>query len=150
MQNPDRKFVFVESFFFSKWWHEQTEVHQERVKILVNEGRLEFIGGAWSMNDEANAHYQSIVDQFTWGLRFLKDTFGECGIPKIGWQIDPFGHAKEQASLLAKMGYDAVFFSRLDYMDKIKRVNDKTMEMVWKSSDNLGKKKYFKFILIFN
>lgn len=57
--------------------------------MLVDEGRLEFIGGAWSMNDEAASHYHSLVDQFTWGLSFLKDTFGECGRPRIGWQIDP-------------------------------------------------------------
>lgn len=89
------------------------------------------------MNDEAGTHYQSVVDQFTWGLRFLKDNFGECGRPRIGWQIDPFGHSREQASLFTQMGYDGMFFSRLDYRDKAQRQNDKTMEVVWKSSDNL-------------
>lgn len=84
--NPERKFIYVESAFFYKWWIEQTDDMKETVKLLVNEGRLEFVGGAWSMNDEAAAHYQSIVDQFTWGLGFLNDTFGECGRPKIGWQ----------------------------------------------------------------
>lgn len=108
--------------------------------MLVSEGRLSFAGGAWSMNDEAITHYQSIVDQFTWGLKFLNDTFGECGRPTIGWQIDPFGHSNAQATLFAKMGYDGVFFSRLDYQDKIKRMNESRMETVWKSSKNSGEK----------
>lgn len=138
LKDPARKFVYVESAFFSKWYHEQTEALQEQVKMLVNEGRLEFIGGAWSMNDEAATHYQSIVDHFTHGLKFIKDTFGECGRPRIGWQIDPFGHSREQASLFTKMGYDGVFFSRLDWRDKSRRAETLSMETIWKSSDNLG------------
>lgn len=140
LESPDRRFVYVESAFFSKWWYEQNESLQEEVKMLVNEGRLEFIGGAWSMNDEATTHYQSIVDQFTWGTRFLNDTFGECARPRIAWQIDPFGHSKEQASLFTKMGYDGLFVARLDYQNKQQRMSDKSMEMVWEASSNLGEK----------
>lgn len=55
------------------------------------------------MNDEACTHYSSIIDQMTLGHRFLKDTFGKCGIPKIAWHIDPFGHSREQASLFAQV-----------------------------------------------
>lgn len=68
---------------------------------MVEEGRLEFIGGAWSMNDEAVTHYQSTIDQFTWGLKLLNDTFGECGRPRVGWQIDPFGHSREFVSIFS-------------------------------------------------
>lgn len=138
LQDPEKRFIYVESAFFSKWWREQTDSLKEQVKMLVNEGRLEFIGGAWVMNDEATAHYQSIIDQFTWGLRFLNDTFGECGRPRVGWQIDPFGHSREQASLFSRMGFDGLFIGRLDYQDKENRLANQQAEMIWKSSANLG------------
>lgn len=69
LKDANKRFIYVESAFFFKWWEKQTATLQEEVKKLVNEGRLEFIGGAWSMNDEAATHYHSTVDQFTWGLR---------------------------------------------------------------------------------
>uniref|UniRef100_A0A182IWS0 Glycoside hydrolase family 38 N-terminal domain-containing protein n=1 Tax=Anopheles atroparvus TaxID=41427 RepID=A0A182IWS0_ANOAO len=147
LKDPNRRFVYVESAFFHKWYTEQTAELQEQVKMLVDEGRLEFIGGAWSMNDEAAVHYQSVVDQFTWGLRFLNDTFGECGRPRIGWQIDPFGHTREQASLFAQMGYDGLFFARLDYQDKNHRMQTKTPEMIWRTSRNLEDNDLFTSVL---
>jgi len=72
--------------------------------------------------------------------RRLNDTFGSCARPRIGWQIDPFGHSREQASLFAQMGFDGMLFGRIDYQDKEKRLNNKMMEFIWKSSPNLGKK----------
>lgn len=69
LADPNRRFIYVESAFFFKWWNEQTNDLREKVRQLVEEGRLEFIGGAWSMNDEAVVHYQSVIDQFTYGLR---------------------------------------------------------------------------------
>lgn len=45
--------------------------------------------------------------------RFLRDTFGVA--PRIGWQIDPFGHSSTQAAFSALYGHDAVFFGRADY-----------------------------------
>ena len=41
------------------------------VRKLVDDGRLEFIGGGWSMNDEAAAHYTAIIDNMAFGLRFF-------------------------------------------------------------------------------
>ncbi|CAG2181800.1 unnamed protein product, partial [Oppiella nova] len=73
-----------------------------------------------------------------WGHRRLQDTFGTCGIPKIGWQIDPFGHSREQASIFAQIGFDAMFFWRFDYEDKKKRLAEKSMELIWQGSDDLG------------
>ena len=63
------------------------------------------------MNDEASTHYNSIIDQHTLGAQFLRNQFGECGRPKIGWQIDPFGHSREQASLFAQVKFYCRKFS---------------------------------------
>ena len=87
------------------------------------------------MNDEAAAHYAGIIDNMSLGLRILNDTFGQCGVPTVAWQIDPFGHSREQANLFAQMGFDALFFSRLDYRDKAKRMAEQSMEMNWVASE---------------
>ena len=51
---------------------------------MVANGQFEFIGGGWSMNDEAAAHYTAIIDQMTLGFVKLNQTFGnKCGVPKV-------------------------------------------------------------------
>ncbi|XP_017121037.1 lysosomal alpha-mannosidase isoform X1 [Drosophila elegans] len=143
LKDSKRRFIQVETFFFAKWYAEQTETVQRAVKKLVAEGRLEFAGGAWSMNDEATVNYQSVIDQFNLGLRYLKDIFGDCGRPSIGWQIDPFGHSREMASIFAQMGYNGEFFARMDYVDKKKRMEEQGMEMIWQSSEYLKNSNIF-------
>lgn len=70
--------------------------------------------------------------------RALNDTFGECGRPKVGWQIDTSGHSREMADILALSGYDGLFLGRIDYQDKERRMKDKEMEMIWRGSDDIG------------
>ncbi|XP_046584534.1 lysosomal alpha-mannosidase-like isoform X4 [Haliotis rubra] len=101
-KDPTRRFIYVEIAFFARWWREQDDSMRHVVKGLVNEGRLEFILGGWCMNDEASTHYNAIIDQHALGLEFLRTNFGECGRPRIAWQVDPFGHSREQASLFAQ------------------------------------------------
>ncbi|PIO35130.1 hypothetical protein AB205_0152700, partial [Aquarana catesbeiana] len=137
LEDPKKRFIYVEMAFFWRWWREQKESVQKDVVQLIQEGRLEFINGGWSMNDEAATHYNSIIDQMTLGLQFLENTFGECGRPRVAWHIDPFGHSREQASLFAQMGFDGFFFGRLDYQDKTNRQKTRQMEMVWRASDDL-------------
>ena len=65
-------------------------------------------------NDEAAAHYVAMIDQMTVGHQFLNRTFGLS--PRIGWQVDPFGHSSTQASLMTgALGFDALYFGRADY-----------------------------------
>lgn len=139
LENPRRRFIFVETAFFMRWWRDQSESMRARFRKLVNNGQMEFISGGWSMNDEAVSHYTAIIDQMTLGHKNLHRLFGQCGgVPKIGWQIDPFGHSREYASLLSQMGFDGLFLGRIDFQDKIFRQNMQSMEFVWKSSPSLG------------
>ncbi|XP_061174982.1 lysosomal alpha-mannosidase-like [Saccostrea echinata] len=140
LSDPSKRFIYVEIAFFARWWREQDATMKGNVRKLVSEGRLEFVLGGWCMNDEASTHYNAMIDQHTLGFSFLEEEFGDCGRPRVGWQIDPFGHSREQASMFAQFGFDGLFFGRLDYQDKDTRVKQNNMEFVWRGSPkNLGK-----------
>ena len=64
-------------------------------------------------------HYNGIIDQMTLGLLFIDEHFGAEARPTVAWQIDPFGHSAEQASLFSLMSFDGLFFGRLSEADKV-------------------------------
>ncbi|XP_022741323.1 probable alpha-mannosidase At5g13980 [Durio zibethinus] len=137
LADKNRKFIYVEQAFFQRWWRDQSELIQSIVKKLVSSGQLEFINGGMCMHDEAVTHYIDMIDQTTLGQRFIKEEFGVT--PRIGWQIDPFGHSAVQAYLLgAEVGFDSFFFGRIDYQDRIKRKKEKSLEVIWRGSKSLG------------
>ncbi|GAB4848626.1 hypothetical protein Ancab_003333 [Ancistrocladus abbreviatus] len=137
LEDENRKFIYVEMAFFQRWWRQQSPKVRARVKELVNTGQLEFINGGMCMHDEATPHYIDLIDQTTLGHQFIKNEFGQ--IPRVGWQIDPFGHSAVQAYLLgAELGFDSLYFARIDYQDRAKRKDQKTLEVVWRGSKSLG------------
>ncbi|KAK9678088.1 hypothetical protein RND81_11G187100 [Saponaria officinalis] len=137
LEDENRKFIYVEMAFFKRWWRQQSPKRKAKVKELVNSGQLEFINGGWCMHDEATPHYIDLIDQTTLGHRFIKDEFNQT--PRVGWQIDPFGHSAVQAYLLgAELGFDSLYFARIDYQDRSKRKDEKTLEVVWRGSRSLG------------
>ncbi|XP_022741815.1 alpha-mannosidase-like [Durio zibethinus] len=137
LRNSNRKFVFAEMAFFQRWWTEQSLEIQEQVKKLVDAGRLEFVNGGWCMHDEATAHYIDMIDQTTLGHRVIKEQFNK--VPRVGWQIDPFGHSAVQGYLFgAELGFDSMHFARIDYQDRAQRKNDKTLEVIWRGSKTFG------------
>ena len=54
----------------------------------------EFVNGGWCMHDEATAHVADMLEQTTRGHAFIAREFGTAALPRVGWQLDPFGHAK--------------------------------------------------------
>ncbi len=113
--NKSRKFSFVEIGFFNRYWNDINDEKKEVLRKLVRDEKFQFISGGWVMNDEATPHYSMIIDQMSLGHQWINRTFGKEFIPTIGWQIDPFGHSKEYASILSQMGFDGLFLGRIDY-----------------------------------
>ena len=133
LDNPSRTFTYVEQKFFSMWWNEQTDAIKDAVRFLVANQQLSFVNGGWCMHDEAATHYMGMIDQTTLGHDFLKQELGV--IPKVGWQLDPFGHSASQASLLtARAGMDALYFGRIDYQDLDIRHKTQECEGLWSAS----------------
>jgi hypothetical protein len=131
IQNPKRTFTYVEMKFFTMWYNQQSLDLQQQVYNLIHTTKqLNFVNGGWCMHDEGTTHYIGMIDQTTLGHTFLRQELNV--IPTIGWQLDPFGHSKTQASLLTyKMGLNALYFGRIDYQDLSIRQLTKECEGLW-------------------
>ncbi|XP_049818764.1 lysosomal alpha-mannosidase-like [Aethina tumida] len=137
--NSNWRFSQTEQYYFHKWWLLQEDEVKDKVKSLINSGRLEIVNGGWCSNDEGITHYQSIIDQLTLGHRFLEEEIGECARSRVGWQIDTYGHSSTQAQIYSQMGMDSMLFSRYDFRDDENRRKSKTTDFIWTSSPkNIG------------
>ncbi|KAK8758066.1 hypothetical protein V5799_004302, partial [Amblyomma americanum] len=102
LKNKKRMFSVTEMAFLKRWYESSNEVFKIIFKKFVSEGRVELVSGGMVMNDEASTHYSDIVDQMTLGMRWINATFGACALPRAVWQLDTYGHSREQAALFAQ------------------------------------------------
>ena len=141
--DPDRRFIFVETSFFQRWWRRQTDRKKNQVRNLVNNGQLTFTEGFWTQPDEAITHYSDVILNAEVGSRFLESEFGICFKSKSIWQIDPFGHSIGLMDIFSRMEYSSFFFGRLDANDKKTRRDFNNMEFFWRR----GKRQMFTSVL---
>ena len=140
LEQPARTFVWTESKFLHMWWNEmktrnRTVLHDD-LRYLIATQQWSFVNGGWCMHDEASTHYVGMLDQTTLGHDFLLHNLGV--VPTVGWQLDPFGHAATQAGLLtAGVGFDALYFGRIDYQDLRLRQDRAACEGLWQTSSVL-------------
>ncbi|CAL5369072.1 unnamed protein product [Camellia sinensis] len=148
LKDPNRKFIFAEMSrrrLIAGGEEDNMKSGEEKMMIKIDE-ILVYINakmilwrrnGGWCMHDEATSHYIDMIDQTTLGHRAIKNQFNIT--PRAGWQIDPFGHSAVQAYLLGtELGFDSVHFARIDYQDRAKRKQDKSLEVVWRGSKTFG------------
>ena len=104
------------------------------MRRVIDNGQFSFLLGGWCMNDEAVTTYKAMIEQNGLGLKWLRDQFGCQSRPHSAWQIDTFGHTRGQAEVFAKMGYDSVYFARLDVEELAQRNAAQKSEVIWKGS----------------
>lgn len=134
LKDPSKRFCYVEIKYFKMWWKYQTPEMKQSFKTLVQNGQFEFVNGGWGSHDEACTHYEDQLSNMMLGHQFLLEEFGVT--PKVGFQVDPFGHSTASQRLYADMGLDAVFFARAHVYDKQRRIDTKEMEWLWRPMFN--------------
>ena len=124
-----RRFSWGETSFFMRWLETRPATVKATVRRLVEERRLEFVGGGWVQHDEANPGPDAIVAQLTEGHEYLATLFGVK--PRVAWSIDPFGASAASAAVAAAAGYDALVINRVDYSVKDALKSRAAMEFIW-------------------
>lgn len=80
------------------------------VRELVNEGRWSIAGGQWIQPDANLPTAAGWRKQIELGQRYFKDRFGFA--PKIGYNVDTFGHPATLPDLLQEAGFTGYVFHR--------------------------------------
>lgn len=115
---------------------------------LLKNNQLEIVTGGWVMNDEANSHWLSIVNQLTEGHQWLQRTLNYT--PQSSWAIDPFGYSATQPILLKEMGLQNSLIQRVHYSVKKQFSSQKQLEFLWRQVwDGNGKTDMFTHMMPF-
>jgi hypothetical protein len=80
--------------------------------------------GGWVGADECDAYFEDIIQNFYKGHHWLSEEFGIS--PRVGWNIDAFGHTEANAAIFHDLGFEALFMSRLAEADLKNRFKPET------------------------
>ena len=133
LKNKHSKFSYAEMAYFKMWWSQQDEKKKEDVRELIRQGRLEILGSGVTTNDEATPYFEDMLDNKFNGIKFAKKELDT--IPKVGWQLDSFGHSSTEALLNSRLGYNAMVFSRIAEKDKADRVENNDLKTLWRPNN---------------
>lgn len=130
--SPGRTFAWSETCFFARYWAAASARKRNLIRSLAASSRLEFVGGGWVQHDEALPTVAAQLDNMAEGHAWLRETLGVS--PRVGWQLDPFGHSASSAALMGRMGLDAVVLNRIHYKLKSAWKGDRRLEFRWASA----------------
>ena len=105
------EFVFTRG---EAWLYEQVEridpVLFARVRTLIDGGRWHVTGGQYLQPDVNAPTEMGLVRQILHGQRYFHERFGTS--PRVGYNVDSFGHPATLPDILAAHGYEGYVFHR--------------------------------------
>lgn len=138
--NINRTFHAVETGFLMRYLESRPPSVTKTVQQLLASGQLTVSSGGWVMPDEACPTWIELADALSLGHRLLASVLGPAAIPRVGWQIDPFGHSSTFGSqFTAGAGQSGLFYGRMDMEERAQRWMLNASEYVWRPSGSLGR-----------
>ena len=131
-ENTNMTFIWTEMSYLSMWWEAAGPEPRQKMRALLESGRLEIPTGGWVMTDEANVDLFSMIDQLVEGHSFLRTTFNIR--PVSSWSVDSFGHGGTFPHLLAKSGIPNMVIMRTHYAWKEWMAKHQQGDFLWKQS----------------
>lgn len=134
---PEYKFMSSQPQLYKYLKEESPELYEE-VKEMVKQGRWEVEGGMWVEADCNLSSGESLVRQFLYGKRFMKNEFGVDS--KVLWLPDVFGYSAALPQIMNKCGVDKFITSKIGWNESNKMPYD---EFIWHGIDNTPVFTYF-------
>jgi hypothetical protein len=108
-----RRIYSVECMFFLRLYWERRPDQRERVRELVNEGRLRLTSSGVTTADTLLPSSESILRDLLAGQEWLRRN-GMTQEPTLAYFVDSFGCTPALPSLLRAAGFDRAALSRID------------------------------------
>lgn len=96
-----------------QWVQQDSPEVYERVKRAIERGQWNFVGGMWIEPDATMPSGESLVRQFTSGLRFMQDEFGVT--TDCLWLPDSFGYSGQLPQIARLAGMRWFFTQKLSW-----------------------------------
>lgn len=131
-EHKNMTFIWSEASYMFMWWEEADTEARNKLRVLLDSGRLEITTGGWVMTDEANVDFFSMVDQLVEGHEFMRRELGV--VPSSSWSVDSFGHGGAFPHLLAKSEINNMVIMRIHYAWKEWLARHQNGDFLWKQS----------------
>jgi hypothetical protein len=115
LEEEPRRVFSIESLFFLQLYWDRNPSERERIRSLVNEGRLRLTGTGITTPDTVLPDTEAILRDYAYGQAWLADN-GMTVEPRLAYLPDDFGHSPALPSLLVALGFDMAAVTRIDGM----------------------------------